>query len=695
MAEENSKTAVNLFLAWVCLSFVNTLHAEVLMQAADFDPDKWVDSFQPISIQLTHVPNPSTGRLAFFIESHDVTALMKQTAQGEYQYRASVSPLPPGENTLKVFLVHDDNQWTELATMPFRVLTAAGFEASEISPRLDINGQFQATEESSDFDPNPDTVKNKSLTMQGGLSTRHVRHGFEIQSNWNLVSSSVQEEALRFGEKQNDAPRVDLSDYLIEVKKGDASLQLGHVSYGNHPLLMSGVSNRGVTAAWRAMDKFDLSVSAQNGQAITGATNLLGFNNYADNRINGLAAGVDLFDGSAGQVRIELTYLDAKITSQDNFNFGEVTDAELSSGLGLVVRANNASGRLRSDIAFARSTFQNPADPFLEQDFDLVESTETTDNARSVRIEYDLLQASYDSDSTPWSLTVSLTHSQTDPFYNSAGAFITPDLQDNGIAFAGQAGPVNWQLQYNETRDNLDDLATVLTTQTDNTVLSVSLPVKELFASESSYVPESLSIDYQKNHQFGRNLPTSFDPDSHIPDQMNDQYSLGFQWQISQSSVGYTFSQSEQDNRQVGRENADFNNTDHGLSFDTPLLDNLNANLSLNRAKAEDKEQDLDRNTSSASLGLDWMISERLSVSANLSKTTEDDSQDLATNDSDSAQAQLSYQFQMPNGAGRKLPIQTFIRYSRNTNKSVDNQFQFNSNTENRALNIGLSISFF
>lgn len=691
----NAKKFFNMIMVLACSSMSNTLYAEVVMQATDFDPDEWVDSFQPISIRLTHVPDPSKGRLAFFIGPHDVTALMQQTAQGEYQYKASMSPLPSGENTLTVYLIHDDNQWTELAAMPFRVLTSGGFEESEITPRLDINGQYLASEDFSDFDPNPDTVKTKSLTMQGGLSTRHARRNLELQTNWNLVGSSVQEEALRFGEKQNDASKVDLSDYLIEVKKGAGSLQIGHVSYGNHALLMSGVSNRGVTAAWRAFDKVDLSVSAQNGQTITGATNLLGFNDYDNNRINGLAAGIDLLDGSAGQVRVEVTYIDAKITSAENFNFGEVTDAELSSGLGIVIRTNSASGRLRSDIAYARSTFQNPDDPFLEQDFDLVESTETTDNARTFRIEYDLIQASYDGNSAPWSLTASLTHSQTDPFYNSAGAFITPDLQDNGISFSGQAGLVNWQLQYNETRDNLDDIATILTTQTRNTLFSASFPFKALFESEASLVPESLSIDYQKNHQFGKNLPISFDPDSHIPDQMNKQAALGLQWQFDQSSVGYSFSQSEQDNRQPGRENADFTNKDHGLSFNTPLLDTINLNLSLNRAKAEDKEQNLDRNTASASLGLDWMITERLSVSANFSETIEDDSQDLATNDSNSAQAQLSYQFHIPNGAGRKLPIQTFIRFSRNTNKSVDNVFQFNSTTENRALNAGLSISFF
>lgn len=684
-----------LTLACIGLFFANALQAQVLLQTSDFDPNEWVDPFQPISFRLSHVPGPSKGRLAFFIGPHDVTALMRMTAPGEYRYKASLSPLPSGENTLIIYLTHDDNRWTELASLPLRVLSAGGFEESEIQLRLDISGQGQAVEDSSDDDPSPETVKTKSLALQGGLSTRHVRKDIDIQTSWNIVGSSIKEEALRFSEKEKEATKVDLSDYLIEIKKGESNFQLGHVSSGNHPLLMSGISNRGITTAWRVFDKLDMSVSAQNGQSITGATNLLGFKDYDNNRINGLSMGLNLMDGSEGQLRVELTYLDAKITAADNFNFGEVTDAQRSDGLGIIIRGNNASGRLRGDIAFARSTFENPVDPFLEQDFDLVESTQTTDNAQSIRIEYDLITPDYDQHENPWSLTASLTHSLTDPFYSSVGAFITPDIRDNGITFAGQAGPVNWQLQHNQTRDNLDDIQTILTTLTRNTVFSASFPLKTMWQSGSAFIPDSLSYDYQRNHQFGDNLPPTFDPDSHIPDQLNKQNSLGLEWQIGSSSLSYTYAESDQDNRQIGRENADFKTQDHGVSLNTSLFESFNINLSLTRTNAEDIEQSLERMTTSTSIGVDWAVSDRFSVSGNISTTAEDDSQNLATNDSDSDQVQLSYRMDMPDGSGGKIPVQTFIRYSSNENKSVDNQFQFESNTENRAINTGFSISFF
>ncbi len=694
MINPKSMSVVNRTGVWLCILFSHSLQAQVLLQANNFDPTQWVDPFQNISIRLTHVADGARGRLAFFIGPHDVTALMDAMAQGQYRYRASMMPLPPGEQALTAYLVRDDNQWDELATLPLRVLSEGGFEESSLTQRLDFNSQAQALEDKSDQDPAGVTERSKNLSLQGGLETRQLRRGVEIQTSWNITGSSVQEQALRFAERDSEAPKVDLSDYLVEVGKGDNRLQLGHVNFGAHPLLMSGVANRGLTAAWRAFDTLDMSLTAQNGQSVTGASNLLGLKDYSTNRINGLSIGADLLDGDDGQLRIELTYLDAKITAEDNFNFGEVTDAQKSDGVGIVISGNTASGRLRGNIAWARSTFVNPQDPFLEQDFTLVESLETTDSARSLRLEYDVIAPDYEQQS-PWSLTVSLTHSLTDPFYSSVGAFLTPDMTDNGLTLAGQAGQVGWQLQYNRMRDNIDDIPTILTTLTRNTVISASVPLKSILNSDSGWMPESLNIGYQRNHQFGDSLPPSFDPDTHIPDQMNIQQSLELGWQLDSSSVSWRLADSDQDNRQPGRENADFTTREYALSVNTSLGDSVNINLSLTRTKADDKEQSIQRHTTGISFGLDWNINEKFSLSANISTSSEDDSRDLASNDNDSNQIQLSYRLDLPDGAGGKLPLQAFIRYSGNDNTTIDNQFQFETSSENSAIVAGLNLSFF
>ncbi len=695
----NIKNLPTVLLICGFLSAITDLSADSRVEVLDFDPFQWFDSFQAISFRLSHVPDPSKGRLAFFIGSQDVTALMKPLKPGVFRYQAQMMPLPAGENDFNIYLVHDNNEWTELNSMTLRVLTSGGFEESEIKPQLEISDAFQSAKShsiSSEAEAQKsDWESHNEVSLQGSLSTHHLRKSIEIQSNWNFTGSSVQEQALRFAEKGDDAAKIDLSDYLIEIRKEGATVQMGHVAYGSHQLLMDNVSNRGLTASWRAFKRFDMSLSAQNGQSITGATNLLGFDDYSHNRINGLGLGVDLLNDSESRLRVELTYLDAKITAEDNFNDGSVTDAAMSNGLGLQITGNSASGRLRGNIAYARSTFQNPPDPFLEQDFELLESTETTDSSQSVNIEYDVLQPSYEEGSTDISLTAGFTHRMTDPLYNTAGAFVTPDLQEKGLQLTGQLGDAGWQLQYNRTRDNLDDIETVLTTLNRNTLFSVSFPFRSLIESTVSWIPENISINYQKNHQFGDNLPPTFDADSHIPDQVTLQKTLGLEWLIGQTSITYNLTSSDQDNRQPGREDADFINTDQSVSLNTSLNENLSVNFSISHSVAEDIEQLLDRTTNSYSLAVDWMITHLLSLSMIFNTTDESDSSGLQDLDSHSAQAQLSYSFHLAGGRSGKIPVQFFIRYASDKNNTVDNQFQFSSSTENQTINTGLTISFF
>ena len=132
-----------LFVTLATLSLATSVRAEVTFKAINYAPDEWVEPHQAIVFQLSHMADAGKGRLAFFIGSKDVTALMQPIAAGEYQYRASMVLLPAGEQEMKIYLVHDDNQWTELVTTPLRVLTSGGFEESEIEPRVDIAAQAQ------------------------------------------------------------------------------------------------------------------------------------------------------------------------------------------------------------------------------------------------------------------------------------------------------------------------------------------------------------------------------------------------------------------------------------------------------------------------------------------------------------------------------------------------------------------------
>ena len=99
------------------------------------------------------------------------------------------------------------------------------------------------------------------------------------------------------------------------------------------------------------------------------------------------------------------------------------------------------------------------------------------------------------------------------------------------IGFTGQLGPVGYQATYSRSRDNLEDIETILTTQTSSTQLSMNTSLKELFAKRipdtSRYYKllPALSFSAQRVHQYNLNSPenlqSDFNDNSHLPNQVN------------------------------------------------------------------------------------------------------------------------------------------------------------------------------
>ncbi|WP_460233051.1 TonB-dependent receptor [Aurantivibrio plasticivorans] len=663
------------------------------IEPLSFQQGEWISAATSIRFRVVDDSDVKAERLAFFIGGRDVTALIRQEALDEFLYPSSDLPLPKGEQSLLVYAITQDGQWQVIAELPLNVLTRGGFETAEVRVTGDVteSSQFSSRAKGDAQPTDPDTYHH--LSGNFGVSTRHTRADWEIRSNANIVSTSEREQALRFNELDNEAPKTDLSDYLVEVQKNNTLLAVGHVSYGNNPLLVSGISNRGVVARTKLLG-VDVSVTSQSGQTITGYNNILGTKNYSENSIQATTFGYDLLSNNLGSLRAELSYLTAEITSDLGFNIGEVADAEKSQGYGLVVSGQSASGALRVNLSYANSRYENPNDPFLSQGDDLVESLETKDDAYSASLDWSFLQPNYETGSNS-NLTLSFKQEETDPLYKSVGAFVNADTRSRVISLSGQLGHVSLQLATNESRDNLDDLDTVLTTVTKNNSINLNMPVSAFSEDPKVYLPSNVGYSLTRIHQYGDNLPVGFDPNSHIPDQFNISHNLNFNWQIGMTSIGYTFSWSDQDNRQPGRAEADFRDINHGISINTQIASTVNLGLTLGKVASNDFEQSLKRYNDTASLNLGWQMTNNLSLSGNYSYSESEDSQNFNDAENYSMQTQLSYQFTIPSFGGHSMPAQMYLRHSLNDNYSIDNQFLFESSGRNWSTHGGLSISLF
>jgi hypothetical protein len=524
--------------------------------------DEWISPVSKVRFTLDEGVAVTEGNYAILLGTTDVTALFHQTASGEFQYTSTVLPLPSGESVLKVFRI-DGKEWIEIGQASLRILTDAGYESSETNPRLDISVDSQLDEGHSEDAGEPERSRYTDVTMNAGLSLERARGDTSVRSDINLVGSSVQEQALRYFEKGDEAAKVDLSDYVVELNKGDSTFTLGHSSFGQNPLLISSISNRGMTFRHRFSDSFDFSLASQNGSSIVGFNNLLGLRSF-DHNISGGTLGYEVIASRPGAFRMEVSYVTAEIQSDLNFDVGEVPDAEESAGYGIRLLGSSESGRFRGELNYARSAYTNPEDAALNQGIDdVVAVNETTNSAYRVNLGYDILTGNTTGDSTPISLTMSLRHERIDPLYKTLAAFPSADVLKSQLEFVSQIGTLSLQLQHTWMEDNLDDLASILKTKTESTVFSAVYDFSELAGDESLiWLWPSASLSLNRVRQYAGNNPdadiSGFNGRSHLPDQNNVSGDLGLSWNLDNWGLAYTYSYSNQDNRQVGREQDDF-----------------------------------------------------------------------------------------------------------------------------------------
>jgi hypothetical protein len=659
---------------------------------------QWTAADRPVVLRLDDRPPASEGRIAIFVGGNDMTSLCAEQRSGELRCSASMLPLPEGEQELAVYLVRSATDWQELARLPLKVLTGAGLEVSEFTPRLDLDEASQFDDGGSGDAGTPTRSDFNDLAGQGGFATRWRRSGWELRSAWNLIGTTVQSQTLRYETRAEDAPNIDLTDYLVELERGGGQLSIGHVSYGDQPLLLSGLSHRGVLYRQKLGSRMDLGFTAQSGRMVTGYSDMLGFTG-SGNYIGGASAGFEFLKERPGGLRLNVMYLNAETRSDLDFNTGQVPDAQDNNGYGVQLSGSTPDNYVRGSVGFASSRYDNPQDDVLSQGLDLVPVREETNNGRSLDLAVDLLQNHPLGESTYATVTLGFQHLRTDPLYRTVGAFVTGDQETNTGTLNALIGVFSFQAQYSDSEDNVDEVPTILKTATNNTILSFGLPLRSLFASGDgttpAWLPDNLTQSYARMHQEGVNRPPSFDPNTHIPDQVTQNITTGLNWSFARASLGYQFTLGDQDNRQPGRARADFQDITHGVSVDLQVTPVLRVGLGLNSTDADDREQALQRNTDGYTFDVDWQIGRGFGFRGNYTLTEADDTRQQSDNRNWTTLTELNYRFELPAPWSRKLPGQIYVRYASQGNDLTDNVFGFSSYPRTWAFNGGFNISLF
>lgn len=663
--------------------------AVALACSAQSQAQTWLEHNQPFEFKVPQADAATP--LYFFINNTDVTELVSAMGEGRFRYNSTLVPLPSGEIELVVYSGLQGN-WQQIHSEPMNVLTPKGFERANlaVSGSVSVDSQWDADATGDIAPPEEEQFHNGNLQL--AFASEHERGNFNLETGANVVGVSKQENALRYGEDGERAPKVDLSDYIVSAKKGRLKLALGHITYGNNPLLLNGLSNRGVNGGYKIMPWLDIGFTQQSGSALAGWDNFLGVAN-SKHRISAGSIGVELPTSMPGRLRIEYTWVNGQTESKSDFGAGQVTDVEKQSGWGITLDTGWFDERLTATVAWAKSRFSNPLDEaLLSNEFGEtpVEVRETSDTAWQFQVAYELLRDS--SPERPFSATLSWQKQRADAQYRALAAFPSADNLSEQFRARGRLYAANWQLQHGTSEDNVDNIANLLKTRTRDNQASVELDLKQLFTTSHAALPKA-NVRLQQMHQYALNKPNSddsdFNGDSHLPDQMNDLLDLSLDWSLGNFSLGYAWSQSKQDNRQPGREEADFDRLNHALNGSANLFDSVSLNLSIGRAKNLDKEQQTEFYNRNGSLTVVWQMGSDWSLDTGYSLNRDFTSLGSSESQSTAVHLGLSQNWTLGGISG-----QWNLRYAEQRNRSLDTTFDFDSRAENWAITSGLSIQF-
>lgn len=684
-----------------------------LTATASFAGRTSVGSDEPIELVLNRPVGPSDGRFAVFMREMDVTPLFKLDGT-TLRFTPGAIKLPAGQSRLILYLFAQDETWVEVAAFDIRIeeppaaetvaaptgeppAQAARSWTANLVPTVSLNVAHQSTV---DFFPESNRPSRESFTdfsLQAGVQAGLTRGPYNAQSQVDLVGASFEQQALRFGEMGEGAPRIDLSSWQAQVDLRKLKVQVGHTSYGSHRYLISSFSSRGLTVAVPIAGRADVSFSAMNGTSIVGWSNFTGLSRKKHRVVSG-TVGVELLPDRPGGARVEISALNGSLLPVSNYNQSNLNDAETSRGFGARIMASDNAQRMRLEAGIARSRFNNPTDPLLGQGFSTVTVKADTGIAHYLDFSYQLVKDRRIAEQWMAALTMSLRYSRVDPLYKSVAVYAQADRFDLQYEVSGNIGEIMVTGGYNRANDNLANISSLLKTLTRRSNVNVTFPLKSLVGASTSTNPAFPRLGYSadRTHQYGDGIPENggFDASS-VPDQISLNQNFTADWQLSKFRAGYRLNHSFVDNRQPGRAASDLKNLVNAVSVGVQPHSKLDLTFELSSERSHNFETGARYHIYRSTFGASAQTTTRSTLSLTLGTTFEGDVGDANESRNIDLDAQWSAGFSKQKDRYRKIDVQFFIRYARRYAHSIDNVFFLENLTRLQTFNTGLRITFF
>ena len=646
-----------------------------------------------ISLIFDSAVSAADGQFAVIVGTEDVTANFRWVSPTQLDGVFASAPLPSGSSALKIYQIAAGNQWVEIAQAEITVtvpaaLSPTGSKAPVYRPSLILGVKSQLAEAHSASATPPVRATYADLTLQGELLAEHGGQDWSVKSQVNVVGSSHHPEAVGFAAQGDDAPRIDVANYLVESSfthgAGVSGITVGHVQAGTNPLLVNNIANRGVVLRHQFVNRFDVSASFQNGTAIVGGENILGLND-SGHRFATVTAGAEVLE-RAGGLRLEVTSFQGTVKPKVTPGISTLQDAEESHGWGLRAISTNHDGRLRGDLAFARSTYSPKGNSALN----IAPGPGKTANAWYAQLGYDLLKNAQFIPDYPLSLTLQARHEYSGATYKSLGAGQGGDYVNDTLALHGSLGVVTSQLQLGRRSDNVDNASAFLKNRSPTLSLTVAAPLAQLVsATQPPLWAPTASYTYGRNRTFADSgyIPIG-QTIADLPNVKVTSHGLGLSWTVNKLNVAYQYSRNLQDNNQQGFELQDVLDTGHTITLVYQVSDRLSLTSGGGKRLSLQRATGTERFNNTAQAGANWFFGDRFNVTANLSTSRNHDSTFISDSKVLQGQLQLLKQFDFP-AFGKKLPGQWSIGYTHGSTRLTGIEARY------QTLNATLSLSLF
>jgi hypothetical protein len=668
-------------------------HGNDLQVAPSYAAGAWLDMRQPFELSFSRPISAADGRVVIFVGPTDVTDLFQGDAQ-KHVYTGDNLPLPSGQHELVVSLVSPAGVWIEVGRLSIKVRTKHGLDKSTTTPTLDLANKGQVGEGHRPGSNQPDRSTYQDATIQAAINSEHGRGGFSLRTQGRVVGASYVNEAIRFGQKGVNAPRIDLSDYRIDVQRGKTTLSIGNVAYGSLRHLVHAFASRGAMLTWKLGRAADFEIAALNGTSIVGWDNFLGLSNR-DHQILGATLGLELVPSRAGALRLESTIFRGSAEPLTNYTQGAIRSAEKSDGLGARIVVSSPQQRFVADAGYASSEFRDRADPQLEGGLTVTAIPNRRRNAFYADASFALLKERTIFGGPKANVVLGYHVEKVDPLYRSLGASLQPDLLRHAADVTMNVGAFTTRISRSESEDNLEAIRSILKTKTRRTEWNAGVPLAALTGARgvvAGLLP-TLAMTVDRTHQFGDAIPTDSDfSASHVPDQLSTAAMLSAGWQMGQYvNTTYRFTRADQDNRQPGRERADLSTRGHGLSVSVAVTDRLSAGVEGSREEAFNQEQARADSLERYGVNLSWRIFGDSGIGGNLSKSRGHNDLGTAWNDGLDSYVEIFSGF--PLGRFHQQKGRLFVRYTNRSYSSFDQIFDVATDQSGWTMTTGATVS--